>query len=169
MTYTYTARNLDNQDLVVTFTLENNHLNLGITELLEKFGKIAQSEERLAETKTQIKTQGQPGALKLAEHISGPIHISDVAAHLDGEKLKFIAWQRVAGLRLAPLRLNLGRVDNPDAAAAFVDELEDRQAAASYAGRFLGPLDYWAGWAGVLSALVFLIWWPLKRAKDRAN
>jgi len=169
MTYTYTARNVDNQDLVVTFTLENNHMHLGLTEMLEKLGSIAQSEEPLAEAAAQIKSQGQPGALKLAERFYGPVHVSDVAAHLNGEQLKFSAWQRVAGLRLAPLRLNMGRIDNPEAAAAFVDELAERQAEASHAGRFFGPLDYWVGWAGLLSMLAFLLWWPLKKPSGEAT
>lgn len=157
MTYTYTARNAENPDLVVTFTLENEHLRLTLAELLEKAVRVAQSDEKITEAKQILRSEAPSGALKL----TGPVHVKDVQIHMDDDQhFKLNAWQRLAGLRLAPLRLNIGRIDNPEAAEAFAAELEERQAAAAPAGKFFGPLDYWAGWAGLLFLIVLLVRWP---------
>jgi len=40
--------------------------------------------------------------------------------------------------------------DNQDAAESLVDELEKRKEAREDTRRFLGPLDYWFGWMGML-------------------
>lgn len=74
-------------------------------------------------------------------------------------------WNRILGLRLAPVQMDLGRVDNPDAARAFVDELEERQAEVEEPGRFGGPLDYWLGWASLIAGVVLLFRWPRMRKK----
>ena len=159
-TYTYTARNINNPDVVVTFTLEDDHLHLSLTGLLEQAGKISDSDEKLAEVKRQLKTQAIPGTMKLLENLVGPIHVSDLALRSNGEGLVLKAWQRVGGLRLAPLKINMGQVDNPPAAEAFVAELKARQKAAAHAGKFFGPLDYWIGWAALFFGIVLLLRWP---------
>jgi hypothetical protein len=162
-TYTYSARNVDNPDVVVTFTLENDHLRLSLTGLLEQAGKVPTSEDKLADIKEQFKNQAMPGTIKLLETITGPIHVGDLAVHSNGEYLALKAWQRVGGLRLAPLKIDMGRVDNPPAAKAFVAELKSRQKAAAHAGRFFGPLDYWVGWAALFFGVVLLLRWPRKK------
>lgn len=164
-TYTYTARNADDPDQVLTLSLENNHLHFYLTGVLRKVEQVSQADDKLDEAKQQLKSQVKPGLLKVAEGLSGPFHINDVAAHFNGEQFQLNAWQRLAGLRLAPLWINMGRVDNSDAAEAFVSELEERQASASHPGRFFGPLDYWLGWAAVFFVLVVLFRWP-RRARQ---
>jgi len=164
-TYTYTARNADQPDLVVTFTLEDEHLRLSLPEVLEQVGQIAHADEKVAEAAQQLKVQVKPGALKVIQSFSGPVHLGDTAARLTGESLKVRLWQRVAGLRLAPLWLDLGQVDNPEAAEAFVAELARRKAAVSYPGRFFGPLDYWVGWTALLLFILVLLRWSRKRAR----
>lgn len=163
MTYTYTARNANNPDFILTFTLEDDHLRLNVPEIGEKIGQIARADEKMTEAKQQLKTQVAPSVLKAIESFSGPIQINDVAVSLkDDASLRFNAWQRMGGLRLAPLWLNMGRVDNPDAAEAFMTELEERKAAASKLGAFFGPLDYWLGWAGLLLLLAVVFRWVRK-------
>ena len=94
--------------------------------------------------------QAKPALLKLRESISGPLHIDDVIVRMNDGHLRITLWQRMGGLRLAPVRLDMGKVDNVEAAEAFVDELEHRQKETrSNASRFFGPLDYWIGWAGL--------------------
>jgi hypothetical protein len=56
----------------------------------------------------------------------------------------------------------MGTVDNPDAAAQFIDTLLDRQETAEAPGIFSGPLDYWFTWVGLLIGLIVLIKWPRK-------
>ncbi len=48
-------------------------------------------------------------------------------------------------------------MDNPDAAHAFVQELNRRRAAAAGLGRFLRVLDYWATWLLTGVAIVALL------------
>jgi hypothetical protein len=74
------------------------------------------------------------------------------------------AWQRVRGLRLAPVALEILQVDNPDAAAAFVGELAARKQAVQSTALFPGPLDYWAGWAALAGGLIAALWLRARRA-----
>jgi hypothetical protein len=165
-TYTYTARSANDPSNVVTFTLYNNHLRVNLTGIMEQAGLVVEAEEKPAELKTQISTQAKPAVMKIVEGFSGPAHISDVNARLQDEQLKVVLWQRAAGLRLAPVLFNMKKVDNPEAAEAFVDEVEHRKKEASSEARLWGPLDYWIGRAGLLVAAGFFIRWL--RERDRA-
>jgi hypothetical protein len=100
--------------------------------------------------------------LKLKEGISGPVHVNDINAAMDDDRLRVTMWPRVAGLRLAPVQLKMGQVDNEEAAEAFVDELKQRKdMTESDSRKFFGPLDYWIGWAG----LMLLIGLFIRRSK----
>ena len=50
--------------------------------------------------------------------------------------------------------IDIGRLDNLPAAEVFVAELKSQQEAATHAGKFFGPLDYWIGWAALLFEVV---------------
>jgi hypothetical protein len=156
-TYTYTARNAYDPAKVVTFTLYNNHLRVNLTGILDQAEIVAEAEQKGAEVRNQISTQVKPAVMKMIENFSGPTHISDVSASLDDEKLKVILWQRAGGLRLAPIQFNMNKVDNAEAAEAFIDELDHRKNNMSSSGKLWGPLDYWVGWAGILIMTGFLI------------
>lgn len=149
-TYTYTARNINDPDKVVTFTLYDGHMRVNLTGLLDQANTVASSKEKPDELKHQVRLQAKPALLKLKEGISGPVHISDVNANFEDEQFQVKLWPRVGGLRLAPVQVDMGQIDNEDAAEAFVDELEQRKESASDARKFFGPLDYWIGWAGLL-------------------
>lgn len=156
-TYTYTARNVDDPDKVVTFTLDDERMRVNLTDLLDQAQTVTSFESKPKELLHQIKSKAKPVLLKLRERISGPVHISDVNARLKNEKFLVRIWPRVAGLRLAPVGINMGQVDNEDAAEAFVNELEIRKEAEPAARRFAGPLDYWVGWAGLMLLVGFFI------------
>lgn len=164
-TYTYTARNVKDPNKVVTFTLVNEHMRVNLTGLFDQAREITGAEEKSDEVKRQLSTQAKPTAMKLIENVSGPVHVNDVNMNLVEDDLKVTIWQRLAGLRLAPIQFNIGQVDNVDSAKAFDEELSKRQEAASYGGKFFGPLDYWLGWAGLAVFIGFLIRWPGKRDK----
>jgi hypothetical protein len=104
--------------------------------------------------------------MKLAESISDPIPLYDIYADLDEDTFQLITWRRAAGLRLAPVTVNITHVDNPEAAAAFIQELEQRKAAADSPGIFSGPLDYWLGWAALAVGIGALIAWPRRRSQS---
>jgi hypothetical protein len=161
-TYNYTARSLDNPDNVVTFTLDDSQMRINLTGTLEKLEKIIEADEKPTEIRHQIKSQLQPGTLKVAEFLSTPVHLSDVNVDLDDSRLNVNTWKRVAGLRLAPLSIKVNHVDNPDAAQAFVKELDQRKSKANHTGKFFGPLDYWFGWLVMILAIVILLRWPMR-------
>lgn len=162
-TYTYTARSADDPDRVVTFTLTNGHMMLNLTGVMDRLSEVATADEKATTVKEQVKKQATPSVMKGLEQLSGPVHVRDVAADLDEEKLTIRAWQRAGGLRLAPMVIGVDHVDNVEAAAAFVDELDARQQNAQSAGKFAGPLDYWFGWVALLVGLIVLIRWPAKQ------
>jgi hypothetical protein len=138
-------------------------MRLNLTDILEQVSIAAKKDEKLDDIKDRLATQAKPYLMKLIEQFSEPAHLSDVSAQLDVDHLKVINWQRVKGLRLAPVQFNMGKIDNPDAAQAFVDELEGRKESVKHAGRFFGLLDYWAGWAGLVLLGVFLTRWLRQR------
>ena len=156
-TYTYTARNINDPDKVVTFTLYDGHVRVNLSGLLDQANILVSSEEKSDELKHQVRLQAKPALLKLKEGISGPVHISDVNASFEDEQFRVKLWPRVGGLRLAPVQVDMGQVDNEDAAEAFVNELEQRKESESDARKFFGPLDYWLGWAGLLLLIVLFI------------
>lgn len=159
-TYTYTARSVENPERVVTFTLYDGHLRVNLTGLLEQTSVVSQAEEKPAEIKEQIKVQAKPVVTKIVEEMTEPVHVSDVQASLTDERLQITLWQRLAGLRLAPVIFNMGKIDNEEAAEAFINELGKRQKEESQAGKFIGPLDYWIGWLGMFLMIGLLIRWP---------
>jgi hypothetical protein len=159
-TFTYTARSVEDPDRVITFTLYDSHMQVNLTGLLEQADAISQADDKPAVIKEQIKTQAKPMITKITEEMTEPVHVNDVNATLSDNHLKVTMWRRLAGLRLAPIIFNMGKIDNKTAAEGFVKELEKRQAKEEHAGKFFGPLDYWFGWLGIILAIGFLIRWP---------
>jgi hypothetical protein len=154
-TYTYTARNAENPEHVVTFTLIGNRMSVGVGAPLEKIEQTIEAvsgEE--AEGEADLKLWIKPMAVSLAERGTEPFRIVDVDADVVDDRLSVRGWIRTGGLRLAPITITEGRVDNPDAARAFADEVAERKADAG------GPLmpfalfDYWATW--VATGIFFL-------------
>lgn len=162
-TYTFTARDGTNPERTLTLTLYPKFVRINLTGLWDQLGMVAQAEDKPDEARVQIQNQMQPAALKLLESFSGPVHIQDFNASLDGEKFSIQMWQRARGLRLAPISLSIAHVDNLDAAEAFLQELTQRQEEGDSVARFPGILDYWATWIGVFIGFVALFFWPRKR------
>jgi hypothetical protein len=168
-TYTYTARSADNPEQVVTFTFYNHHLLVDVGVPIEHVERALQARQAREdeEVEYQIQPWLKPMAISAIERGTHPFNVSDVYADVDEERLSVTAWVRAGGLRLAPVTFNMSHVDNIDAAAAFVKQLEARKAGSGYPGRFPGLLDYWATWAvGVLSTVVLLGAWLRKRYKE---
>jgi hypothetical protein len=149
-TYTYTARNAEDPDKVVTFTLDEERMRVNLTDLLEDTQRVMSSDSKPRELVRQAKSKLMPVLMKLRERLMGPVHVSDVNASLNADRFRVRIWPRLAGLRLLPIRINMGQVDNEDAAEAFVDELEVRKEEEPEVRKFFGPFDYWFGWAGLL-------------------
>lgn len=165
-TYTYTARSADDPSNVVTFTLYDLRMQVNLTGVLDQVSTLAGAEAKPEAIQRAISTQFKPAMTKILENLSAPVHLSDVEARFQGEQLKITLWQRVKGLRLAPILFKIQRVDNPDAAEAFVNELNQRKSTIPHAGRFAGPLDYWLGWIGLLLVVVSLLRWQRESGQD---
>jgi len=180
-TYTYTARSAENPERVVTFTLRDSRLSVGVgapLEQVERAVKITRGEGRPegeVEEEAPIETEQdekpqlwlRPVAVSLVERGTRPIHVDDVIANVHEGWLMVKAWVRAGGLRLVPVTLMDGLVDNPVAARDFVDEVQERKTAVGFKPFEL--LDYWATWivAGVVGLLVFQQWRRKGREKNR--
>jgi hypothetical protein len=159
-TYTYTARSIENPEQVVTFTLQDHHMSVGlgapleqIETVLQRIGTGEEAEEEAGQG-AQAKLWLKPLAISLLERNVGPFRVADVNATAEDDWLRVSAWYRAGGLALAPVALVDGHVDNPQAAQAFVQELEERKADVTGAFGLLNVLDYWLTWLlGV--ALIF--------------
>jgi hypothetical protein len=160
-TYTYTARNIENLQQVVMFTLQNHHLSVGIgapieqiEAALDQFGNKEESAEALSQLWLR------PLAVSLLERGVGPFRIDDVNAVFSDGCLTVSAWYRTGGLALAPVTLIKGQVDNPPAARAFIKELNNRKGRLDTPPVPMKILDYWITWvaAGIAGVALFQIW-----------
>ena len=171
-TYTYTARSVENSERVTIFTLQDHHLSVGLGAPLEQIEAALQGvdageeSEETAGQGAQPKLWLRPLAISLLERGVGPFRIIDVNATADDDWLRVSAWYRAGGLALAPVTLVDGRVDNPQAAQAFVEELDRRKSETAGAFGLLKVLDYWFTWiiAGALMLGLFEAW----RRKDHS-
>jgi len=163
-TFTYTARNAHDPEKVITLTLVDDTFKINLTGLFDQARQITSAEKPMEVTQTQASIQAKPMVMKMLETSSGEgVHINDTRVILRDNALKIIAWYRLAGLRLAPMIINVGEVDNPAGAEEFRSELARRKESTDSASLFFGPLDYWLGWAGIL---LFLFIFIRKKKKD---
>jgi hypothetical protein len=181
-TYTYTARSAENPERVVTFTLRDRRMSVGVGAPLEqveqaiRLGRgeeeVEESAEEAAEAEMEVREAEQPKlwlrplAISLIERGTRPVHVDDVAANLADDWLQVKAWVRAGGLRLVPVALIDGRVDNPVAAQDFVEEVRERKTVTGF--NIFGLLDYWATWivAGVVALVMFQQWRRKGSEKD---
>jgi hypothetical protein len=165
-TYTYIARSIENPEKVVTFTLLDHHMSVGLGPPMEQIETIVQQLDTDEEADEGSGQAGQakiwlkPMAVSLLERGVGPFHLVDVNANIYGDLLRISAWYRAGGLALAPVTLVNGRVDNPQAAQGFVDELEERKSELASAFGPFKLLDFWFTWiiAGFLMVGLVQVW-----------
>jgi hypothetical protein len=165
-TYTYTARSVENPEQVVTLTLQDHHMSVGLGAPLEQIETVLQQADAGEETAREAAQGAQdklwlrPLAISLLERGVGPFRVADVNAAAEEDWLRVNAWYRAGGLALAPVTLVDGRVDNPQAAQAFVEELDRRKSEITGAFGLLNVLDYWFTWilTGVVLFGLFQAW-----------
>jgi hypothetical protein len=167
-TYTYTARSIEDPEQVVTFTLQDHRMSVGLGAPLEQIETVLEQVDDGEEAGqgSQRKLWLRPLAVSLLQRGVGPFRVADVKAATEDDWLRISAWYRAGGLALVPVTLVNGRVDNPQAAQAFVDELEERKSEVTGALGLLNLLDYWFTWilAGGLMLGLFQVW----RRKDES-
>lgn len=165
-TYTYTARSIENPEQVVTFTLQDHHMSVGLGAPLEQVETLLQRVDAGKEKAGEGALGNlwlRPLAVSLLERGVGPFRVADVNATAEEDWLRVSAWYRAGGLALAPVTLVNGRVDNPPAAQAFVEELQERKSEVTGAFGPLNVLDYWFTW--ILGAALILGSFQLWRRK----
>lgn len=167
-TYTYTAREQDNPNHVATFTIYDDILKINLMGLISQVSDIVVDDDPQEAAKKVLTTQAGTFIYKLLELLSGPIHIKDVIPSLEDGALKLVLWKRLAGFRIAPAVVMMGRVDNPQGAVQFIETLNVQQnKAESKPGYFSGPLDYAATWIALLIGAIILVKLPCKNKRRR--
>jgi hypothetical protein len=165
-TMTFTARDAYDPDKIATFTLQNGSVSIDFGEKMRQ--QVAEAVDKISNEQAGVlASAAKPVASASLQTLLQPFPLEDFAASFDGDSLKTRAWVRAGGLRLAPVVLNWQQVDNPAAAAAFVDALEQRQVETSGLSRLISPLDYWLIWVlvGVTAVIVPII---LRQQRDRS-
>jgi hypothetical protein len=160
-TYTYTARSVEYPEKAVTFTLHDHHMSVEMAAPVEQVERILPSgEEEEAEHEEEARIWLKPLAVSLIERGTGPFRLEDVYPQADEDWLRVKAWYRAGGLGLVPVTLLDGRIDNPDAAQAFVEEVARRKEEVQGAAGLLSILDYWITWflAGFLFFGLLSMW-----------
>lgn len=160
-TYTYTARSIEYPEQAVTFTLHDHHLSVEMAAPVEQLERLLPRDDaEEGELEEEAKIWLKPLAVSLIERGTGPFRVEDVYPQADEDRLRVKAWYRAGGLGLMPVTLLDGRVDNPDAAQAFVEEVSRRKDEVQGTAGFLSILDYWITWlaAGFLFFGLLSIW-----------
>jgi hypothetical protein len=165
-TYTYTARSKDNLEHVATFTIMDDVLKVNLTGLFDQVSDVVEAEDQEQAAKHLLKSQSDSAMYKFVERLSGPVHVKDVSPSFDNEEFSLTFWKRIAGLRVAPLIVMMGEVDNPEAARQFIETLREQQEIAEAPNVFSGPLDYWVTWIALLIGIFILIKWPREKKSE---
>lgn len=163
-TYTFIARSAVDPSRVLTVTLHDHHMTVGSGSTLEEAlqGEIADAEEDVSPIQ---RLWLRPLALSLLQRGTGPFSVADVFATSDGDHFSLKAWFRAGGLRLLPVTLIKGAVDNPDSAQAFVEELRARKSYAELRFGILEIFEYWVTWImAVMAVFGFLQLWRRRRS-----
>lgn len=164
-TYTYTARSVEDPERVVTFTLHEDRMSVDIGTPVEQIARTlaevteeVEGEEEAEEyaPEKHKKVWLKPLAVSLVERGTRALRITDVDAHVREDYLALRSWVRLDGLRLVPITLMAGRIDNPAAAVAFVDEVHARKKEFARGLPFLNFLNYWVTWLGAALSMVAL-------------
>lgn len=166
-TYTFTARSSENPQKVATFTLDNGSVQVQLGDaLIEQATDASLILDRDEDMELQV--VAKPFVTGLLQRSMRPLPVTDFEATLDQDRLKTTAWVRQKGLRVAPISVTWNHVDNPDAAASFVKEVEARQQVAASPQTFPSIFDYWLSWMLLATAVVLLpvLWWQKQKSSE---
>ena len=157
-TLTFTARDIQDPDKMATFTLQNGSVSVQLGNTLLK-EMVNVSETYQAEEDVNIADLTKATAVGAAQKMLRTLPLQDFDADIDGNTLHATAWIRKGGLRAAPVSMTWQEVDNPDAARAFVQEVEDRKEQLPKVQALPSILDYWVSWLvlGVSGVVAFVI------------
>jgi hypothetical protein len=157
-TLTFTARDIEEPEKMATFTLQNGNVSVQLgNALLEQVVKI--NEKTQAEEDVDLADWTKATAIGTVQKMLHTLPVNDLDADIEGKSLHTTAWVRAGGLRAVPMSMTWQEVDNPNAAHAFVEELNERKKASSEVSSMPAVFDYWASWiiAGISGLVVMMI------------
>jgi len=126
-TYTYTARSADDPAQVITITLYNHTLSIGP-------GTPEQIPPKLWSTAPKA----EPEAADLSAARLKAVALLDVETSIVKDSLRLVIWSHSNKRHWLPIMIVMEHVDNPDAARAFVKELNRRKMSARRRERLFG-------------------------------
>lgn len=161
-TYTYIARSTDDPRRAAIFTLHGNRVSIEPVTA-PSYYQVGEGDMRRRGRLRNVRRMMpwmMPAGVYAAERVlHKDFRVSDVMARASGDGLSVWAWVRPGGLRLAPVMMRWRHVDNPDAAQAFVQEVDRRRRQLGARRGLPGPFDYWGSWlAGGLAAVSTAAW-----------
>ena len=154
-TYTYTARKKEDASQVVTFTLYDRRLAI-------QPGPGSQIERLMHPDGAGDKSAIWSKAVALLKKTRTPLFsLIDVGAGIEKDNLRLMIWSRSKDQRWVPVTVIMKHIDNPEAARAFVKELNRRKMSALQREQFLAWFrcrGYWliSGWLTALMAMLSL-------------
>lgn len=172
-TYTYIARSADDPRRAAILTLHGDRVSIE-PATAPSYYQVGEGDRRRQGTLRRVRRMMpwmMPAGVSAMERVlHKDLRVSDVMARAKGGGLSVWAWVRPAGLRLAPVMMNWRRVDNPDAARAFVEEVNRRRHQIGARRGLPGPLDYWGTWlAGGLAAVSTVAWMVVRMREATAE
>lgn len=159
-TYTYTARQATQPELLITFTLSQNYL------LIEAGGLDQTAAAAAADLAALDRLGAGSKIFTILKSSPRPqLDLVNVDVGIEKDCLRLMAWLRSAERRWLPLTLVLEHVDNPEAARAFVKELNRCKTVLLQQERFAEWLSAKAAWflAGSFATLAVVISFMPKR------
>ncbi|HHX45164.1 MAG TPA: hypothetical protein GX714_14430 [Chloroflexi bacterium] len=171
-TYTYIARSADDPRRAAILTLHGHRVSIepaaapGYYLMAERMGGRQGTFGRFRRMMPWMMPAGISAMERLLHQ---DFRVSDLMVRTKDEGLSVSAWVRLGGLRLLPVTMTWNRVDNPDAAQAFVQEVDRRRRQAGAHRGLPGPLDYWASWLAGGMATVSTAAWMVVRAREASR
>jgi hypothetical protein len=157
-TLTFTARDADNPKNVATFTLQNGNVAVQLgNAMLEQVVDV--NEKTQTEEDVDLVDWTKATAIGTVQKLLHTLPVNDFEADIDDKTLHTTAWVRTGGLRAVPVSMTWQEVDNPRAAHAFVEEVNERKKVSPKIHAMPSILDYWASWivAGISGLVVMIL------------
>lgn len=137
-TYTYTARSADDPAQVITITLYNHTLSIGPGTPEQIPPKLWSTAPKAEPEADDLSAAWLKAVALLKESNCGRFALPDVETNIVKDSLRLVIWSHSNKRHWLPIMIVMEHVDNPDAARAFVKELNRRKMSARRRERLFG-------------------------------
>jgi hypothetical protein len=165
-TYTYTARSADDPTQVITITLYNHTLSIGPSTPEQIAPRLRSTMPTAKPEADDLSADWTKAVALLQESNCGRFALMDVETSIVKDSLRLVIWSRSNKRHWLPITIAMEHVDNPDAARAFVKELNRRKMSARRRERLFGFVGTRITWfiAGTFVASAAMISLRSKRS-----